>query len=462
MCSISGFILTSPCKNVHALAQAYGQVLTLGQNRGHDSTGVVAVQSNGNIKRRVNLGVPNLSLLLDVIDSSTRILIGNNRAEPTTEFIAQKSEKDIQPFGDGITFVSHNGIIANDQELADEYNIERQTRIDTAVIPGLISLLGIQPAVEKLSGSYALAIVDKRDPGRLWLARNFKPLYLQSRPEHGVIFFASRPEHLRRDNSLAGSLLEPAIVEVPPYSLVEINASTGLIRSESLVERASNKRALVICSGGLDSTTAARWTQLQGFEITLLHFQYGCRAETREMQAVKEIAQALDCDYRFEDLSWLGKLGGSSLTDTSLNITRNEVGAEFPHEWVPARNLIFTALSAGLCDRYGYDTLVLGLNLEEGGAYPDNTTEFYELLDKVCDIGTLSRPRILSPLAEKVKHEIVSMALEINAPIQHSWSCYHGNEHHCGQCGPCYMRRNAFRMLGLTDPIHYMVQSDAS
>lgn len=457
MCSISGFILTSPCKNINALANAYGKVLTLGQSRGHDSAGVVAIQSNGNVSRRVNIGNPDTQFLLDVITPTTHILIGNNRAEPTTEFVAQKTEQDIQPFGDGTIYVSHNGIIANDQELTNEFSIERQTRIDTAVLPGLISKIGIQSAIEKISGSFALAVVNKHTPGNLWLARNFKPIYLQSRQEHGAIFFASRPEHLRIDGTLTGKLNEPAIVEVPPYSLVEINADTGLIQSKTLFERANHKRALVICSGGLDSTTAARWTQLQGFEVTLLYFQYGCRAESREMESVKAIAKALGCEYRFEDLSWLAKLGGSSLTDTSLLVTHNEVGAEYPHEWVPARNLIFTALAAGLCDRYGYDTLVMGLNLEEGGAYPDNTSEFYELLDKVCDIGTLSRPHLLCPLAEKVKHEIVSIALEINAPIQYSWSCYHGTESHCGQCGPCYMRKNAFRMLGITDPIQYMV-----
>ncbi len=455
MCSISGFILIAPCKDAQALAQSYGEVLTLGQSRGHDSTGIVTMQSNGSVTRRVNLGGPDIPHLLSVIDSSTRILIGNNRAEPTTEFIQEKSGEDIQPFGDGIVFVSHNGIIANDQELAKEYKIKRQTRIDTSIIPGLVLQLGIQQALEKLSGSYALAIMDRRDPQRLWLARNFKPLYLQARPEYGAIFFASRPEHLRKNNSLEGSLSEPAIVEVPPYSMVEINASTGLIRTETLAERSPRRRALVICSGGLDSTTAARWIQMQNFDVTLVYFRYGCRAETREMESVRKIAQALSCDYRFEDLEWLKQLGGSSLIDRTLDITKNEIGAEFPHEWVPARNFIFTALAAGMCDRHGYDTLVLGLNLEEGGAYPDNTAEFYELLDRVCDIGTLSRPRILSPLAEKVKHEIVSLAIEINAPIHLSWSCYHGEQYQCGQCGPCFMRRNAFRMLGLIDPIHY-------
>ena len=122
---------------------------------------------------------------------------------------------------------------------------------------------------------------------------------------------------------------------------------------------------------------------------------------------------------------------------------------------MPARNLIMTSLAAGLCDRYGYDTLALGLNLEESGAYPDNTVEFYRTLDQVLNIGTTSRPRLLSPLANMVKHEIVRLAVDIEAPIHLSWSCYHGRTLHCGECGPCYMRRTAFQIIGEPDSVQY-------
>ena len=287
------------------------------------------------------------------------------------------------------------------------------------------------------------------------MARNYKPLYLQARPDLGAIFFASLPNHFGEQNDLLSQLYQPAIINPPAYSLLELDATTGQIKETDFAPRIRNKKALIICSGGLDSTTCAKWTQLEGYEITLLHFQYGCRAETYEMKAIRDIAEALGCDYRFEDLDWLKRLGGSSLTDDSMEITRNETGVEFAHEWVPARNLIMTSLAAGLCDRYGYDTLVLGLNLEEGGAYPDNTVEFYRTLDQVLNIGTTSRPRLLSPLANLVKHEIVRLAMDIEAPIHLSWSCYHDRTLHCGECGPCYMRRTAFKIIGEPDLVQY-------
>ncbi|MCW5852898.1 MAG: 7-cyano-7-deazaguanine synthase QueC [Anaerolineae bacterium] len=455
MCSISGFIVTNPSANRKQIAKHYTAILAEGSERGQDSAGVVSLDTFGVARRQVVIAPSSFSFISEVVTPDCSIVIGNNRAEPTTEYVHTKTLDDAQPFGDGTIYVSHNGTIANDNEIRTAYSIETNTRIDSSVCPELIHKIGIRAALKEIRGSFGLSIIDVRQPHKLWLARNYKPLFLQALPELGAVFFASRPNHLSTAIALGSRLRQPPIVSVPPYSLLEINGANGVITEEALADRERDKRALVICSGGLDSTTAARWAQLQGYDVTLLHFMYNCRAETREAEAVRAIALALQCGYRFEDLSWLGRLGGSSITDVSIPVTNNEMSAEFPHEWVPARNLIFTSLAAGLCDRYGFDTLILGLNLEEAGAYPDNTVEFYESLDHVLNIGTLSRPRILCPLANLVKHQIVRLALDIEAPIHLSWSCYYGNERHCGHCGPCYMRRTAFRMVGVEDSVSY-------
>lgn len=455
MCSISGFVVTDPAADRRRIADFYTQVLARGAERGRDSAGVVGLNDKGDIVRRVVIAPQDYEFAHEAVGPRCTVLIGNNRAEPTTEFVLNKTEDDAQPFGDGPIFVSHNGVIANDQELRQRYGITPPTRVDSAVCPGVIRRLGVHQGLLELQGSFAMAIVNADMPHKLWLARNYKPLFLQRRPDLGALFFASRPGYLLLDQYLGSQLLNPAVVQLSAYHWAEVDGSTGQVCEEALEPRADQKRALVVCSGGLDSTTAARWAQIQGYEITLLHFLYGCRAQHREIEAVRNIASHLKCDYRLEDLSWLGRLGGSSLTDESLPITIGETGAEFAHEWVPARNLVFSALAASLCDRFGYDTIVMGLNLEEGGAYPDNTVEFYEALNHVCDIGTMSRPEILSPLGNLVKYEIVRLALDIEAPIHLSWSCYYGREHHCGQCGPCYMRQIAFSMVGKHDPIVY-------
>lgn len=190
-------------------------------------------------------------------------------------------------------------------------------------------------------------------------------------------------------------------------------------------------------------------------DTTLLHFQYGCLAEAKEVQAVRGIAAALDIEVRFEDMRWLARIGGSTLTAQGATITDGEKGAEFPHEWVPARNLMMIAAAAALCDAQGFQRIYLGLNLEESAAYPDNTLEFFERLNEVMPFATQSWPVIHNPLARMMKWQIVRHAHEIDAPIHLSWSCYRDGPRHCGRCGPCYMRQRAHRMTGIVDRVEY-------
>ena len=218
-----------------------------------------------------------------------------------------------------------------------------------------------------------------------------------------------------------------------------------------------NKRCVIICSGGLDSTTAAAHARyIDELNPILLHFLYDCRAESREVEAIKNIASFLECDYEFANLSWLKELGGSSLTNPDSSIATSIEGAEYPHEWVPARNFVMVAHAAAYCDAHGIDKIYMGLNLEEGAVYPDNTVEFYERLNAVLPLATLVRPVIKMPLARMMKWQIVKHAYEIGAPIHLSWSCYLSETLHCGSCGPCYMRRTAHSMAGIQDTVDYI------
>lgn len=213
---------------------------------------------------------------------------------------------------------------------------------------------------------------------------------------------------------------------------------------------------VVICSGGLDSTTvAAHARYVENRDVTLLHFRYRCRAEAREVRAVREIANALNARAVFWDLEWLKHVGSSRLTTENAEIAAGIAGAEYPHKWVPARNLLFLAHTAAFCDAEHIESIYMGLNLEEGAVYPDNTIEFYQRAEQLLQLATLIRPRIQMPLARMMKWQIVRHAHEIDAPIHLSWSCYRGGLLHCGRCGPCYMRRTAHRMLGLHDSVVY-------
>jgi 7-cyano-7-deazaguanine synthase len=217
-----------------------------------------------------------------------------------------------------------------------------------------------------------------------------------------------------------------------------------------------DNRCIVICSGGLDSTTAATHAlKVDGRRPLLLHFRYGCRAEEREVEAVRNVAAALQIDYLIADLTWLKDLGGSTLTDAQAPIAGPIEGAEFPHEWVPARNLVMVAYAAAVCDAKNIGEIYMGLNLEEGAVYPDNTVEFYERLNSVLPLATLVRPVIRMPLARMMKWQIAEHAHSIHAPIHLSWSCYRSGPLHCGRCGPCHMRRTAHAMINIPDSIRY-------
>jgi 7-cyano-7-deazaguanine synthase len=217
-----------------------------------------------------------------------------------------------------------------------------------------------------------------------------------------------------------------------------------------------SKRCVVVCSGGLDSTTAATHAlKVDGREPLLLHFCYGCRAEKREIEAVQNVAAFLKVEHLIADLSWLKQLGGSSLTDPAADLAGPIEGAEYPYEWVPARNLVMIAHAVALCDARGIAEIYMGLNLEEGAVYPDNTVEFYERINAVLPLATLVRPVIRMPLARMMKWQIVRHAHAIGAPIHLSWSCYRAGRLHCGQCGPCYMRRTAHSMVNVPDPVQY-------
>jgi 7-cyano-7-deazaguanine synthase len=146
------------------------------------------------------------------------------------------------------------------------------------------------------------------------------------------------------------------------------------------------------------------------------------------------------------------------LGDGEINrVDEGREGAEFAHEWVPARNFVFIALATAIAEAYGYDYIATGINLEESGAYPDNEMEFIRLLNKVLPyaVGPNKHVELLMPVGHLVKHEIVRLGLEVGAPLHLTWSCYDKGPKHCGRCGPCYMRRWAFKINGVRDPVEY-------
>ncbi|MBT9166880.1 MAG: 7-cyano-7-deazaguanine synthase [Syntrophomonadaceae bacterium] len=465
MCSISGFIrLGEAIADPVAVAQRYYGILNAGAERGRDSCGIIAVSTQGQVKTLKGITLPAVDQVVDLIDPNTSIVVANNRAEPTTERVFNKTLDNIPPFQGGRFVVAHNGTIANDKELIQQLCVQPSCGIDSAVLPWLFEHYGFMQGLSHIMGSFALAAFDISTPRRLYLAKNYKPLVVMKEPVLGVVFFASREAHIFDNGVKCKSLNNevdltlPRVVNFPPYSLCEVNGENGVCKVYTLdINDNKHERVLVIASGGLDSTVAATFLRKKGFDVVLLHFLYGCHAEQKELQAIRSIAEYLECDLREVDLKWLGKLGGSSLTVPGSYITTCETGAEFPHEWVPARNMNMIAAACAIADAESFSHIALGTNLEESGSYPDNTDEFIEIMDKASILGTMAKARVIAPVSTLVKHEIVKLGLEIGAPLHLTWSCYHAGDIHCGECGPCFMRRAAFEANNVQDPVYYRV-----
>jgi 7-cyano-7-deazaguanine synthase len=460
VCSIAGFIMTGTARPLVAQWADLAHAIAAGAERGRDCWGVSTSEGEfvyGMGVLDVERDLPRLLAL-----RPCRWAIANTRAEPTTEHVAHKGPDDVQPFrAEGWT-VAHNGTIANDAELRDRLSIVTKTRIDSAVLAPVFARLSppltVRDVLENVvTGSFAVAVGHGDD---LTLAVNYRPLYLARGSR--CVQFASAVEQLDLRNDRAMPALDRGWMRVPPYSVVTFTTE-GQPMVNPLRTRRDTRRVLVVCSGGLDSTVAATVHARRGHDVTLLHFTYGCRAEQREVKAVRDVAATLGAQVMLVDMRDLftNVIGGSPLTNTGASFAEGEAGAEFAHEWVPARNLILLAVATGIAEAHGFSTLVLGNNIEEAGAYPDNEQEFIRLLNDVMPYAVAADKLVTidMPVGGLVKHEIVKLGHELHAPIAESWSCYNGGDVHCGNCGPCFMRRRAHTMLGIPDPTVYADES---
>lgn len=414
-----------------------------------DPMGKTARRFWNSSKRRLDWGEP-----VKFFDPGTLIgnVIGNLRAEPTTEYVEEKQANDQQPYRCGPWTIVHNGTIANDKELRTN---ALQTRIDSAAIVELLAgdhMLGsnsilvaqhFAACVEKLKGSYAIMATHDQHPGMMLVACNYRPIWFAGTP-YGTFFASARhyfPEGMGPEM-------------VPPYSAWAFGP--GMRARLDTPRATAAKLALVVCSGGLDSVVAATAAQAEGYDVRLLHFMYGSRAEGPEILAIEAVADALEVPYTLFPLP-IYKPEDSPLLRKDSKIAGGEAGAEFAHEWVPARNLAMLSVATALAEAGGFEAIILGNNLEEAGAYPDNEPEFIARFNDMLPfaVGDGKRVEVLMPVGNLMKHEIVALGHELGAPLARTWSCYRAGEQHCGTCGPCFMRRTAFRINGLPEVITY-------
>lgn len=221
------------------------------------------------------------------------------------------------------------------------------------------------------------------------------------------------------------------------------------------------KKAVCLCSGGMDSTTAATIAKKAGYELYLFHVNYGQKAEKKELDVISKIKDALGAvDLVSVDIDLFRNL--SALTsDESTIPTGDQVDLNAkatPPTWVQCRNLVFVSLAAAYAEYLGAERIYVGFNAEEAQSYPDNRPEFVErfnfLLPKA--VASYSKPPIIeAPLVNMFKREIVETGIKIGAPLALTWSCYLNGEKQCGTCESCQHRKRGFMEAGVADPTEY-------
>ncbi|WP_457751535.1 7-cyano-7-deazaguanine synthase QueC [Thermococcus sp.] len=217
------------------------------------------------------------------------------------------------------------------------------------------------------------------------------------------------------------------------------------------------KRAVVLFSGGLDSTACLYWAKKNYDEVIMLVINYGSNEERVTNRVAEFFSKELDVPLRVVSLNFLeefSKLRGTTLVGGETpKVTAEELeDMSFAQEtaksvWVPARNVVMISVAASLLDALGGGDIIVGFNAEEGATFPDNTPEFVERMNEMLKYGTLAEVRVVAPLIDLDKRGIARLLKELDAKYEYSNSCYmpkgftpDGKPIHCGECESCVRR----------------------
>lgn len=217
--------------------------------------------------------------------------------------------------------------------------------------------------------------------------------------------------------------------------------------------------AIVLVSGGVDSCVAAAIANLN-YQLAFLHLNYRQRTEERELRAFHQIADFYKVKKRLiADIDFLKRIGGSSLTDESIEVTPAPLeGSTIPTSYVPFRNTHLLSIAVSWGEVIGASKIFIGATQPDSPGYPDCRPEYYEVFNRLIEMGTRPETRIevVTPLIHMQKREIVLKGVELGAPLHLTWSCYQQNDIACGVCHSCVQRRKAFQEAGVPDPISYL------
>lgn len=221
------------------------------------------------------------------------------------------------------------------------------------------------------------------------------------------------------------------------------------------------KKAVQLLSGGMDSTTLAYFLKHEGFdELIFVAFDYGQRHK-RETIAAQVVAQLLEGQFILLDLPQVGGLlSGSALTDQTIGVPHGHYAEESMRQTVVSgRNAMMLSIAWALATSMKADVVAFGAHAGDHFIYPDCRPEFVDAIAIALRLGTRGHAKpdmqLYAPFLNYTKGDIVRTGLKLGVPFEVTWTCYEGGQMHCGKCGACNERREAFAQAGATDPVRY-------
>ncbi|MDD4601026.1 7-cyano-7-deazaguanine synthase [bioreactor metagenome] len=220
-------------------------------------------------------------------------------------------------------------------------------------------------------------------------------------------------------------------------------------------------KAVVLLSGGLDSTVCMAVAHNKGYELYPISFNYHQR-HSRELSSAQKVAEYYQASRHLIVETNMDAIGGSALTDSNIEVPNGNVDRkDIPITYVPARNLIFLSYALGYAEVVDAEQIYIGVNTLDYSGYPDCRPEFIEHFQTLANYSTKATVQnnkkitIETPLINLTKKDIVLLGAHLKAPFVLSTSCYNGEESACGTCDSCILRLKGFNEAGITDPIPY-------
>jgi|SRR6056297_199278 len=220
------------------------------------------------------------------------------------------------------------------------------------------------------------------------------------------------------------------------------------------------RRAVILSSGGLDSTTVLAMARSEGYRCYTLSFDYGQRHRA-ELLAARRVSEAFsDVEHKVVTLD-LGSIGGSALTDTAIDVPE-EVTPGIPVTYVPARNTVFLSIALGWAEVLGAEDIFIGVNAVDYSGYPDCRPAFINAFERLANVATRTGVEgggihIHAPLLDLGKDAIIQRGLALQVDYALTVSCYQATDtgEACGRCESCRLRRQGFKDAGVADPTRY-------